>query len=40
MFRDQLTPMPKCFVYFVCFRFLLYYWEHGGVDLMGLMPNP
>jgi len=30
-------------VYFVCFCFIahvLYYCEHGGVDLMGLKPNP
>jgi len=30
-------------VYFVCFFVLhnvLYYREHGGVDLMGLKPNP
>jgi len=27
-------------VYIVCFCFLLHYCEHGGVDLMGLMPNP
>jgi len=29
-------------MYFVCFCFtvLLYYCEHGVVDLMGLKPNP
>ena len=30
-------------VYFVCFFhtvYLLYNCEHGGVDLMGLKPNP
>jgi len=31
-------------VYYVCFCFilhiLLYYCEHGGVDLVGLKPNP